>query len=181
MQVLPDLIATTAYTILRPFVKKNSDGNWEIDNTSAVFHGAEVGKGQELSEADHPHLSRNNFVSIPRVHPGDAVFWHCDVAHMVEAEHKGTSDSSVLYVPVVPLTSHNAKYLRTQAAAFLNGTPPVDFPGGVGESKHVGRGKTEDIHEEGLPAMGLAPFVPTPGATPAQLAVYEAANQIWRN
>jgi hypothetical protein len=181
LQVLPDLIATTAYTMLRPFVKKNSAGNWEIDNTSAVFHGAEVGKGQELSETDHPHLSRNNFVSIPTVHPGDAVFWHCDVAHMVESEHKGTSDSSVLYVPVVPLSAHNAEYLGTQAAAFLNGTPPIDFPGGVGESEHVGRATKEDIHEGGLPAMGLAPFMPASDAAPAQLAVYEAANGIWEH
>jgi hypothetical protein len=139
-----------------------------------------MGQGQELTEEDHPYMSRNNFVSIPTVHPGDAVFWHCDEAHMVEGEHKGASDSSVIYVPVVPLCDQNAEYLHTQAAVFLNGTPPVDFPGGIGESKHVCRASEEHIHEGALPAMGLAPFVPGPDVTAAQLSVYESANEIWK-
>ena len=29
---------------------------------------------------------------------------HCDLIHAVEAEHTGTGDSSVLYIPTVPLT-----------------------------------------------------------------------------
>lgn len=162
--------------MMRPFVKKNSAGKWETDGNSPVFHGAEIGKGQELTEQDHPHMSHNNFVSIPKVQPGDAVFWHCDTAHMVESEHKGTLDSSVFYVPVIPLCDLNAEYLRTQAAAFLNGTPPTDFPGGIGESKHIGRATKEHIYEEGLPAMGLAPLIPGSDVTSGQLAVYESAN-----
>lgn len=179
LQVLPDLVATSAYTLLRPLVKKNAEGEWEIDNTSPIFQGAEIGRGQELTEEDHPHMSRNNFVSIPKVQPGDAVFWHCDLAHMVEGEHKGTHDSSVIYVPVVPLCDQNAEYIQSQAAAFLNGTAPIDFPGGVGESKHVGRGSKEHIYEGALPAMGLAPLVPGPDTTPAQLSAYETANKLW--
>ena len=33
-------------------------------------------------------------ISVPKVYPGDAVFWHCDVVHAVEVEHNGTSDSA---------------------------------------------------------------------------------------
>ena len=33
-------------------------------------------------------------ISVPKVYPGDAVFWHCDVVHAVEIDHTGTSDSA---------------------------------------------------------------------------------------
>ena len=33
-------------------------------------------------------------VSVPKVNPGDTVFWHCDVIHAVEKEHTGTADSA---------------------------------------------------------------------------------------
>ena len=33
-------------------------------------------------------------VSIPKVNPGDAVFWHSDVVHSVEQEHTGSGDSA---------------------------------------------------------------------------------------
>jgi hypothetical protein len=43
----------------------------------------------------HPHLRlEQSMTSVPKVYPGDAVFWHCDVVHAVETEHKGTSDSA---------------------------------------------------------------------------------------
>jgi hypothetical protein len=43
----------------------------------------------------HPHLRlKQSMTSVPKVYPGDAVFWHCDVIHAVELEHKGKSDST---------------------------------------------------------------------------------------
>jgi hypothetical protein len=43
----------------------------------------------------HPHLRlEQTMVSVPKVYPGDAVFWHCDVIHAVEIDHTGTSDSA---------------------------------------------------------------------------------------
>ena len=33
-------------------------------------------------------------VSVPKVNPGDAVYWHCDVIHAVEREHTGSGDSA---------------------------------------------------------------------------------------
>jgi ectoine hydroxylase-related dioxygenase (phytanoyl-CoA dioxygenase family) len=33
-------------------------------------------------------------ISVPKVNPGDAVFWHADVVHSVEQEHTGSGDSA---------------------------------------------------------------------------------------
>lgn len=66
--------------------------------------------------------------------------------HAVEATHRGTEASSVMYIPSVPLTAQNARYvIHDQRAAFFSGTPGPDFPGGVGESAFTGRGVESDI------------------------------------
>lgn len=63
--------------------------------------------------AQHPHLRLDEtMTSVPKVNPGDMVFWHCvsmkvdstrsfadlysrqDVVHAVEQEHTGTGDSA---------------------------------------------------------------------------------------
>lgn len=58
------------------------------------------------------------------------------------------------------MTEGNARYLVRQREAFLQGTPGPDFPGGVGESEHVGRIGRDDVRNagglEGERAMGLA-------------------------
>lgn len=162
---------------MRPFVKLEN-GAWVLDNKSSTFHGAAMGAGQELSADEFPHLLAPSFVCIPAVEPGDAVFWHCDVAHMVEPEHKGTEDGSIFYLPILPLCDINAEYLRDQKYSFEKGTPPPDFPGGVGESKHVGRGDHDSIYPEGRPAMGYGPFDINLATSPGQKAAYESANKI---
>jgi Protein of unknown function (DUF1479). len=108
LRVIPDLIASTAYTMLRPFVRQDPTGIWVLDHETSTFHGAAMGAGQEWTAADHSHIYSRGFVSILRVLPGDAVFWHCDVAHMVESEYNGTGDSSVLYIPAAPLCEVNS-------------------------------------------------------------------------
>lgn len=67
-----------------------------------------------------------------------------DMIHSVESEHKGTGPSSVLYIPAVPLTPTTVEYIRDQRPFFEAGLPAPDFPGGVGESQHQGRG-TEGV------------------------------------
>ena len=48
-----------------------------------------------LTPDTHPHLRlEENMTSVPAVKPGDMVFWHCDVVHSVEQEHKGNEDSA---------------------------------------------------------------------------------------
>jgi hypothetical protein len=48
-----------------------------------------------LSPESHPHLRLDECViSVPKVNPGDTVFWHCDVVHAVEKEHTGSGESA---------------------------------------------------------------------------------------
>lgn len=101
-------------------------------------------------------------VHMPPVRPGDYVAWHCDTIHAVDKTHNGTTDSSVLYIPVCPLTAANATFLARQRETFLRGTPSPDFGGGPGESEHVGRIRVEDLESvgslrqaDGLRSMGL--------------------------
>ncbi|OTB03267.1 hypothetical protein M426DRAFT_60889 [Hypoxylon sp. CI-4A] len=177
LRVIPDLKTSTAYTLLRPFVTQTT-GSWSLDSSSSLFQGATMGAGQELLPNLHTHLNPAGAVSIPTVRPGDAVFWHCDVVHMVEGEHRGDKDSSVLYIPAAPLCDLNANYLKRERASFLNGIPPPDFPGGVGESQHIGRGTADSLSEAGKRAMGLVPFDAGSAHTPGEQAAYKYANEV---
>lgn len=164
----------TAYYLLRPFfLPKKSDversgyldsENWQLDPIqTANLQGATLGCAQELNAALHPHLElEKSMVHVPNVRPGDYVAWHCDVIHAVDQVHKGTGDSSVMYIPACPLTEANAHYLARQRDAFVAGTPGPDFPGGKGESEHVNRMLPQDVDKAGgieaLRAMGLKPW-----------------------
>ncbi|RPD60796.1 DUF1479-domain-containing protein [Lentinus tigrinus ALCF2SS1-6] len=175
LRVLPMLSLATAYIILRPFFslrpelasKVNSPGDipldadaWVLDLENPAFPGSSPGKTQALTPVTHPHLRVDKtVVSIPPVEPGDQVYWHTDVVHAVEAEHNGKGDSSVLYIPAVPLTEGNVAYMRDQRDTFLRGLPSPDFPGGEGESQFVGRARLEDItHADGRRILGFEPF-----------------------
>ncbi|KAL6696523.1 hypothetical protein J3F84DRAFT_370355 [Trichoderma pleuroticola] len=188
------LMLSTAYTLLRPFftpldTTKKGDAfldekNWtftgDADMTSDL-QGAHPGHGQELNDELHPHLELSRTMThVPEIKPGAFVAWHCDTIHAVDKVHKGQSDSSVLYIPVCPVTELNAQYLVRQRQAFLDGTPGPDFPGGDGESKHIGR-PTEDmvrrwVNPEGRRAMGLDKLVASPSALPGAREVVDRFN-----
>ncbi|CAF5062737.1 unnamed protein product, partial [Rotaria socialis] len=93
--------------------------DWEIDTTS-IWQGAIPGRGQEMNDKLHPHLQLStSMIPIPKIRPGDMVLWHCDTMHAVDSIHRGQSDSSVFYIPAVPLCEMNVKYLAQQRDAFL--------------------------------------------------------------
>lgn len=99
--------------------------------------------------------------------------------HAVDKSHQGVSDSSVLYIPATPLTEANARYLATQRAHFLQGIPPPDFPGGVGEAGHVGCAGLEELDGESVVArraMGVERWEVE--GSEAQRRVLERANGI---
>jgi hypothetical protein len=126
------LSLATAYWILRPFFRARDPASpslkWEdwneLDLDGTWFAGCGLGTGLELNDTTHPHLRLNQtMVSMPRVEPGDQVYcafnfcgilmrWvvtstfsgHCDMIHAVEGYHGGKEDSSVMYIPAVPLT-----------------------------------------------------------------------------
>ena len=70
-----------------------------IDVADPLFHGIRPRDGGYQGPMPtpelHPHLQlEKTMTSIPKVYPGDAVFWHCDVVHAVEHDHNGTGDSA---------------------------------------------------------------------------------------
>lgn len=197
LMVNPAVKLSTAYVLLRPFFRsiKGPDqvspeaylasDNWEFTGSemTSELQGATPGHGQELNAALHPHLDLDNtMVHVPSIRPGDFVVWHCDTIHAVDKVHKGTSDSSVLYIPICPVTELNAKYLVRQRDAFLNGTPGPDFPGGQGEANHVNR-PTEAVFRsyadaEGQRAFGFEKLVASEADTVGSKKVTSLANEI---
>lgn len=179
IQLLPDIKLSTAYMLLRPFF---NDDN-VLDMHSTYFYGASPGQGQVLKSSWHPHLKLDKtVVSCPKADPGDYVFWHCDMVHQVEKEHNGTNDSSVAFIPVVPLCGYNTGNLVDQRKAFLEGVPPPDMPPRAGqglEKNHEDRGKEGSIlSPEGRRLFGLDKFdADADGLTQGQRAVRELANE----
>ena len=100
----------------------------------------------------------------------------------MDKKHGGKSDSSVLYIPVCPTTEASARYVARQREAFLNGTPGPDFPGGEGESRHIGRATEEYVRKYcdplGIQAMGLDKLAAVEGETPGAREAVERANTI---
>ena len=74
-------------------------------------------------------------------------FWHADVVHAVENEHKGSGYSNVMYIASTPGCANNTEYLARQAPAFLSGRLPPDFAPDDFEVDFKGRATA------GLPAV----------------------------
>ncbi|EJF64698.1 hypothetical protein DICSQDRAFT_99988 [Dichomitus squalens LYAD-421 SS1] len=170
LQVFPNVRLSNAYIILRPFFALKDGANpdssdpddWRFDSTTPDFHGIySYGAsfvGPRPNTQTHPHLRlEQTMVPVPKVYPGDMVFWHSDVIHAVEKHHTGKEDSTVMYIPAMPYTAVNAAYIEKQKESFLQGVAPPDFPRNKGEAECVGVGKADDIENPiGKRAMGFA-------------------------
>ncbi|KZO89944.1 DUF1479-domain-containing protein [Calocera viscosa TUFC12733] len=197
--VMPLLRQATAYLLLRPFFGPPANAppppaGAELSTAylrsfrllpkqTSALHGATPSMAQELSTLLHAHLRlAETMTHMPKVEPGDYAAWHCDTIHAVDPEHKGKTDSSVLYIPTTPLCLKNVEYLAKQREHFLSGIPPPDFPGGVGESVHIGRGSIADAERvggiEAVRAMGLAPIDASTAPDDRTKALFEACNQL---
>jgi hypothetical protein len=97
-------------------------------------------------------------VSIPRVEPGDTVWWHPDVAHGVEDVHEGRGYSNVIYAGSAPACSKNGAYLERQKAAFLAGESAPDFAPENYEVGFEGRATLDDLSDLGRKQMGIDPW-----------------------
>ncbi|KAI1329292.1 hypothetical protein F5Y16DRAFT_105497 [Xylariaceae sp. FL0255] len=154
--------------------------NWTLDKEqSTIIHGAVPGHAQRVTTAWHPHLElHKSLVTPPTLQVGDYIVWHPDQAYQFSNHYtrnntkpdSGFSDPHTLmlvYSPAAPLTQTNALFLARQRKAFLRGHPGPDFDStgtGLGsEAPHTGRLGEKEIREvggeEGLRAMGLAPWV----------------------
>jgi len=183
LRVFPDVQLLNAYTILRPFfrptVPKDSPDildpeNWKFDISTADFPGiTPIGRGFSGFQPTpllHPHLRlKETMTSVPKVVPGDMVFWHGEVVHAVEVEHTGTTDSAVIYIGAVPKTPHNSEYIVKQAQAFLAGQNPPDYAKLEKGTRLVGLGADADVEgPAGRVAMGLPMEVGKNGTSAAR-------------
>jgi hypothetical protein len=120
--------------------------------------GAEPGRALSINDQYHSPLLKA-LSSIPLMEPGDTIFWHSDVVHAVENEHRGTGYSNVMYIASAPGCPKNSAYLERQALSFLTGKTPPDFPADDFEVNFVGRGTLADLDERGCSQLGITETV----------------------
>lgn len=196
LRICPLLKHATAYLMLRPLFTTGS-----IDSLDAAFPGSAFGAGQEYNESTHPHLQLNDSMcSIPHVEPGDYVACklstrqtshpcmlltrttgHCDTIHSVDKEHRGTKDSSVMYIPACPMTPASIEYLLRQRAAATAFSPPPDFPdaGGLGEQGFTHAQNWKEVSLAGMQAMGMgrSPWETHENMTSGERKLIDEANR----
>lgn len=88
IMVYPNLKVAIAYVLLRPFFAPPADEadimdaeKWTLDETTGNFPGTFKPDSQRLSRSSHPHLRLEEcLVHMPKIYPGDTVWWHCDVS-----------------------------------------------------------------------------------------------------
>jgi hypothetical protein len=75
--------------LLRPFFRPPMEEGadvmdpetWTLDDKTGWFPGTFKTQSQRLSRVSHPHLKLEEcLVHMPKVNPGDTVWWHCDVS-----------------------------------------------------------------------------------------------------
>jgi hypothetical protein len=116
--------------------------------------GATAGRALAADRRWH-HALLEAEVSIPRVEPGDTVWWHPDVIHAVEGKHCGHEASNVIYIGAAPWCEKNARFLRKQAACFLTGRSSPDFAPEDYEVDFKDRARLEHLSDLGKKQMGL--------------------------
>jgi hypothetical protein len=119
--------------------------------------GAEAGRALVANDQWHAPLLKA-LTPIPLVEPGDTVWWHPDVIHAVENEHRGTGYSSVIYIGSAPDCEKNRHYLPKQKQAFLDGRSAPDFAPEDYEVDFKGHATEGDLSELGRKQMGFDPW-----------------------
>ncbi len=145
LQLLP-IARAIVYLLLRPLAK---------DVPEDELCGAVPGRALSLIESWHA-LLKPAITPIPLVEPGDTVWWHTDIIHAVEDEHKGRGYSNVIYIGAAPYCAKNAAYLERQKTAFLAGASAPDFAAENFEIEFEGRATADDLTELGKRQMGLS-------------------------
>jgi hypothetical protein len=116
--------------------------------------GAQPGRALSINPQYHSLLI-GALSSIPQMEAGDTVFWHSDVVHAVENEHRGKGYSNVMYIASAPGCAKNSAYLARQATSFLRGKTPPDFAPDDFEVDFVGRGTLADLTALGRSQLGI--------------------------
>ncbi|KAM5349847.1 hypothetical protein ACJ41O_006352 [Fusarium nematophilum] len=165
IMVYPNVKGVIAYMLLRPFFAPPSDPadimdaeKWTVDDSTGWFPGTTKPDSQRLSRVSHPHLRLEEcLVHMPKVNPGDTVWWHSDVCHAVDTEHLGQNNASVAFIAACPTTPANKAYVKRQLMATLEGHPAPDYAEGndLDESGLKGYVGLEGLDAEARRAFGF--------------------------
>jgi Protein of unknown function (DUF1479) len=147
LQLVP-MSKSIAYMLLRAL---------QDDVPEGELCGALAGRALRMNEQYHAPLLRA-LVPVPKVRPGDTVWWHPDVVHAVEDHNTGTGYSSVIYIGSAPDCAKNREFLPRQRAAFLAGKSCPDFAAEDYEIDFAGRATEADLSPLGRKQMGFDPW-----------------------
>jgi len=93
--------------------------------------------------------------SIPKLQPGDTVWWHPDLIHSVEQKHEGDQYSNVMFIGTTPYCEKNKKYIELQKEHFLEGRSAPDWAAEDREVNYENRASIDDLTDLGKKAMGF--------------------------
>ena len=144
LRLLP-IARAIAYILLRPLLSDVADDS---------LCGAAAGRALALVEQWHAPLAAG-IVSIPKVYPGDTVWWHPDVVHAVEDENAGNGSSNVMYISAAPDCAKNRAFLELQKPAFIAGRSCPDFAAEDYEVDFADRATFDDLTALGREQMGF--------------------------
>ncbi len=116
--------------------------------------GSKAGKALSINEKYHS-LLLEGLISIPKMKPGDTIWWHPDVVHAVEEKHQGKNYSNVVYVGATPYCKKNIDYIKKQSKKFIEGKSPPDFAPEDYEVNYKGRVTVNDLSELAKKQLGL--------------------------
>ena len=116
--------------------------------------GSKAGKALSINEKYHS-LLLEGLISIPKMNPGDTIWWHPDVVHAVEEKHRGKNYSNVIYVGATPYCKKNIDYIKKQSKKFVEGKSPPDFAPEDYEVNYKGRVTVNDLSELAKKQLGL--------------------------
>ena len=106
--------------------------------------GSKPGRALSVNK-DYHALLLEGLISIPKMKPGDTIWWHPDVVHAVEDKHFGKNYSNVVYVGSTPYCKKNLEYTLKQSKKFLEGKSPPDFAPEDYEINYKDRVKLENL------------------------------------
>lgn len=144
LQLVP-IANSMAYILLRALQDDVADDD---------LCGAMPGRALSIKRDFHAPLFKA-LSSIPKMQAGDTVFWHSDVIHAVEDEHKGAGYSNVMYIASAPACAKNDAYLKRQLPSFMQGESPPDFPTDHFEVDFTGRATADDLTSLGKAQLGF--------------------------
>lgn len=100
-------------------------------------------------------LVLGDLCTLPKMQPGDSIWWHADLVHAVEDAQTGNDYSNVIYISAAPYCEKNSNFLNKQAECFLAGKSSPDFAPENYEINYEGRAGIDDLSELGKKQMGL--------------------------